>query len=123
MSTALVTETTLRIPGDLFRSVDPHLFTYPAVTAEQHSTEFGDCFAVTARVEGIAEPCDLLYSIDATFDEVQAAADAFNADPFAGWAQLLQEFFQAQRERNAAARAALDADARFLEGLEEEFLG
>lgn len=112
----------LRIPGDLFRAVNPRNFSYPPISAERYDAEWGEVYAVTAKVEGIPEAFDLLYDVNASWDDVKRLVAAFNVDPYAGWAPLLATFFREQRAANAEKRAQLDKDAAFLLDLEAGFL-
>lgn len=108
----------LRIPGDLFRTVNPRTFAYPQVTAQRHDT----VYTVTANVDGVPEAVDLLNTIDVDPAALDAAVAQFNADPIAAWTPLLSAFFREQRAANAARRADLDADEAFLLDLEAGFL-
>jgi hypothetical protein len=107
-----------RIPGDLFREVTARTFSFPPVAAEYRDA----MFAVTARVEGIDEPVDLLDDFDVDYDDVVRAVERFNADPAAGWQKLLDTFFREQRQANADRRAELEQDDSFLLDLEAGFL-
>ncbi|SDH41903.1 hypothetical protein [Microbacterium sp. 77mftsu3.1] len=112
----------LRIPGDLFRAVNPRTFSFPDVHAERHETEFGVIYAITAKVEGIPETFDLLYNIHVSEQEVEDLVAEFNADTYASWNALLFQFFAEQRTANAEKRALLDADEAFLLELQAGFL-
>ena len=112
----------LRIPGHLFRAVNPRTFSSPPVTAHRHETECGTCFIVTAKVEGIPEAFDLLHTFDAAFDRVQARVEEFNADPVAGWRPLLEQFLAEQRAANDVKRAEVEEETAFLLDLEAGLL-
>lgn len=124
MPLGLITDTDvrLRIPGDLFRAVNPRTFSYPPVTHEIHEAEFGTVSVVTAKVEGIPETFDLLFSMDVDAGDVEETVIAFNDDPFTAWSRLLSEFFTEQRAANAEKRAILKQDDMFLFDLEASFL-
>ena len=111
----------LRIPGDVFRDVNPRTFSFPTVTLTAEDAGFGTVFTVTADIDGIG-PLELLRTVDADNADVRSAVDAFNADPIDGWSTLLARFFTEQRRTNADRRAALDQDEAFLPNLEAGFL-
>lgn len=125
MPAGIITDTDvqLRIPGDIFRSVNPRNFSYPPITHERQATFFGDVSLVWAKVEGVPEPIDLLLSANDDPSDVDEAVAAFNADPVTAWSSLLDEFFAEQRRANASKRAILDSDEAFLADLEAGFLG
>lgn len=122
MTSALITDVQLHIPGDLFRTVNPRTFSHPPLTHQITETEFGTFSVVTAKVEGIPEMFDLLFSLEHDAEDIERTVIAFNNDPIAGWAELLRAFFAEQRRANAEKRALLDADEAFLLDLEAGFL-
>lgn len=124
MTTALITDNDvqLRIPGDLFRAVNPRTFSHPPVTHQITETEYGTVSVVTAKVEGIPETFDLLFTLEHDAEDIERVVIAFNNDPVTAWAELLQRFFSEQRRANAEKRALLDADEAFLLDLEAGFL-
>ncbi len=124
MNSALITEldVELRIPGDVFRAVNPTTFDFPELVAERHLTDFGTIITVTAAVAGAEETFDLLNTVNADYEEVAEAVRQFNADTVAGWQKLLSEFFAEQRLANAERRALLDRDEAFLLDMEAGFL-
>jgi len=111
----------LRIPGDVFRDVNPAEFGFPPVDLHAEDAGCGTVYTVTAEVDGIGT-LYLLDTVDAELDEVRTAVDVFNHDPIAGWEGLLRRFFTEQRRANADARAVLDQDEAFLLNLEAGFL-
>ena len=124
MPAGIITDTDvqLRIPGDLFRAVNPRTFSHPTITHVQQETVFGPASIVTAKVEGIPETFDLLFTIEDDPDDIARVVFAFNNDPIAGWNDLLHAFFVEQRRANAEKRALLDRDEAFLLDLEAGFL-
>lgn len=116
------TDVQLRIPGDLFRAVNPRTFSFPPIIHGIQEAEFGTVSVVTAKVEGIPESFDLLFSMDEDAEDIERVVDAFNEDPVTGWTELLGAFFAEQRQANADKRAILDADDQFLIDLEAGFL-
>lgn len=123
MTTALITDDVqLQIPGDLFRAVNPRTFSYPPVDHRIQETEYGTVSVVTAKVEGIPETFDILYTLEHDAEDIERVVIAFNNDPVTGWTNLLRDFFAGQRRNNSEKRALLDADEAFLLDLEAGFL-
>lgn len=112
----------LRIPGDVFRAVDPASFDFPTVVAERIDAPYGVIYTVTTHIDGIDGKVDLLRTIDADFDDVQRAANRFNDNTLASWGRLLEVFFAEQRRANGERRAELDKDEASLLDLEAGFL-
>lgn len=123
MTTALITDNVqLQIPGDLFRAVNPRTFSHPPISHQVLESQIGTVSIVTAKVEGIPETFDLLFTVEDDPDDVERVVIAFNNDPITGWAELLKAFFAEQRRANSEKRALLDADEAFLLDLEAGFL-
>lgn len=123
MTTALITDDVqLQIPGDLFRAVNPRTFSHPTIWHQIVETDFGSVSIVTAKVEGIPETFDLLYTLEHDAEDIERVVIAFNNDPITAWAELLRAFFAEQRRINSEKRALLDADEAFLLDLEAGFL-
>ena len=124
MTTALITDNDvqLRIPGDLFRAVNPRTFSNPPISHQIVEAEFGTVSVVTAKVEGIPETFDLLFTVEHDAEDVERIVIAFNNDPIAGWSELLREFFADQRRINQDKRDILDQDDEHLLTLEAGFL-